>query len=109
MASLSPSADIARLPTESESECSRPVCGAALVLRESSLLKEVEVSLQARLGQVTMPVSELLELRSGSILTLDRNIAEPIELYLNNALVARGEIVAVDDMFGIRITEVAER
>ena len=109
MATLSASADIARIPPESSRERARPSGqDNALIPRDSSLLKDVEVVLQARLGEVVMPIAELLELRSGSILSLAKNLGEPIELYLNNLLVARGEIVAVDDMFGVRISEVAE-
>ena len=83
--------------------------GPPLISADSSLLKDVPVTLEARLGNVTMPVSELLELRAGSVLDLDTRLNEPIELFLNGTLVARGEIVAVDDRFGVRIVEIAGR
>jgi flagellar motor switch protein FliN/FliY len=78
-----------------------------LIPADSSLLRDVEVTLQARLGQIVMPISELMALRTDSVLSLDSRLNEPIDLLLNDALVARGEIVAVDDMFGVRIVEIA--
>ena len=83
--------------------------GEPLLAADSSLLRDVPVTLEARLGTVSMSVAELLALRSGAVLALATRLNEPVELYLNNALVARGEIVAVDDMFGVRIVEVAAR
>jgi flagellar motor switch protein FliN/FliY len=80
-----------------------------LISADSSLLRDVEVTLQARLGQVVMPISELMALRADSVLSLDSRLNEPIDLLLNDALVARGEIVAVDDMFGVRIVEIAAK
>lgn len=80
-----------------------------LIAPDSALLREVEVTLQARLGALVMPVAELMELRQGSVLALAVRLDEPIDLLLNDALVARGEIVAVDDRFGIRIVEIAPK
>ena len=80
-----------------------------LISAESSLLRDVEVTLEARLGQIVMPISELMALRADSVLSLDARLNEPIDLLLNGALVARGEIVAVDDMFGVRIVEIAAK
>jgi flagellar motor switch protein FliN/FliY len=80
-----------------------------LISADSSLLRDVEVTLQARLGQIVMPISELMGLRAESVLSLDVRLNEPIDLLLNDAIVARGEIVAVDDMFGIRIVEIAAK
>jgi flagellar motor switch protein FliN/FliY len=80
-----------------------------LIAADSSLLRDVEVTLQARLGKVVMPISELMALRKDSVLSLDTRLNEPIDLLLNDTLVARGEIVAVDDMLGVRIVEIAAR
>jgi flagellar motor switch protein FliN/FliY len=113
MATLSPSsADAERTPPRKKNgNGSAPGhdLGSPLISADSSLLKDVPVTLEARLGSVAMPVSELLELRAGSVLSLDSPLNEPIELFLNGALVARGEIVAVDDKFGVRIVEIAGR
>lgn len=79
-----------------------------LVGLDSVVMRSVQVALRARLGAVEMNVEELLALKSGAILKLDRALGEPVELYLNDVLVARGEIVAVDDHFGVRLLEVAK-
>lgn len=81
--------------------------GEPLLPPDSPLLKDLHVTLQARLGEAVMPIAELLALRAGSVLSLETRMNEPVELYLNDALVGRGEIVAVDDRFAIRILEIA--
>jgi flagellar motor switch protein FliN/FliY len=81
--------------------------GEPLLSPDSSLFRDVLVTLQARLGTVSMPLADLLALRAGEVLTLDRQMNEPVELFLNDRLVARGEIVSVGDSFAVRIVEVA--
>lgn len=81
--------------------------GAPLLPPDSPLLRDLSVTLHARLGDAVMPVAELLALRAGSVLSLGTRLNEPVELYLNDALIGRGEIVAVDDRFGVRIVEIA--
>lgn len=81
----------------------------ALLSPDSSLLRDVPVTLEARLGEVAMPISELLDLHAGAVLNLETRLSDPVELYLNGAIVARGEIVAVDDRFGVRIVEIAAK
>lgn len=71
----------------------------------------VPVQVSAVLGKATMPVSQLLKLGRGAVVELDRRVGEAIDIYVNNRLVARGEIVVVDDRLGITMTEIikAER
>lgn len=71
------------------------------------LIGAVTVELEARLGKAAMTVSDLLALRDGSIVTLETGLGDHADLYFNNALVARGEIVAVGDNYAIRIVELA--
>ena len=82
---------------------------AGLLSIESPILKDVPVRLSARLGQAEMSLQELLALKGGSVVKLDLKMNEPVELRLNDAVVAYGEIVAVDDNFGVRILEVAKQ
>lgn len=82
--------------------------GQPLLFIDSMIFKDVRVALQARLGQATMTVADLLALKSGSIVKLNLQMNELVELRLNESVVARGEIVAVDDNFGVRIVEVAQ-
>lgn len=81
--------------------------GRALAPINSDLLRGVRVSLEARLGESSMTVEEMLALKTDSVITLETGLADHVELYLNDALVARGEIVAVGEKFGIRIVEIA--
>jgi flagellar motor switch protein FliN/FliY len=69
------------------------------------LLLHVPLHLTVELGSCRMPVSEILKLGTGSVVELDRPANAPVELLVNNRPVARGEIVAVDERFGLRITE----
>lgn len=81
--------------------------GKPLLPPDSPLLRDLSVTLEARLGEAVMPVGDLLALKAGSVLSLETRLNEPVELYLNDSLVGRGEIVAVDDRFGVRIVEIA--
>jgi len=67
---------------------------------------DVPVKIQAVLGRTQLEVSELLRLSPGSVLELDRRVGEAIDIYVNNRLVARGEIVPVDDRLGVTMTEI---
>lgn len=82
---------------------------APIVSMDAAIFQDVNVSLLARLGQVTLSVADLLALKSGSVVKLDLKMNDLIELRLNQSLVARGEIVAVDDNFGVRIVEIAAK
>lgn len=73
----------------------------------SDLLRGVRISLDARLGRAGMTVEEMMALQKGSVVTLETGLADHVDLYLENALVARGEIVAVGDNYGVRIVEIA--
>ena len=78
-----------------------------LVSIDSAILQDVKVSLEARLGSATLSMADFLALEAGSVVALDVRMNEPIELRLNQSLVARGIIVAVGDHFGVRIVEIA--
>ncbi len=67
---------------------------------------DVPVHIQAVLGKTSLDVSQLLRLNRGSILELDRKVGEAIDIYVNNRLVARGEVVVVDDRLGVTMTEI---
>jgi len=67
---------------------------------------DIPVQLSAVLGKTTMPVSQLLRLGRGAVVELDRKVGEAIDILVNNRLVARGEVVIVDDRLGITMTEI---
>lgn len=69
-------------------------------------LRDVPVTLTAVLGRVRLPVGELLQLGPGTLLELDRQVGEAIDIRVNDRLVARGEVVLVDDRLGVTMTEI---
>lgn len=73
------------------------------------LLMNVSLQVTAELGKCKMAVAEILKLGAGSIVELDRLAGGPVDLLVNNKLVARGEVVAVDDNFGVRVTELIQK
>jgi flagellar motor switch protein FliN/FliY len=70
-----------------------------------ALLMHIPLHLTVELGSCTMSVAEILKLGTGSIVELDRAANRPVNLLVNNRPIARGEIVAVEENFGLRITE----
>jgi flagellar motor switch protein FliN len=70
------------------------------------LLLDVPVSLTVELGSCQMPMRDVLQLTVGSVLQLDKVASAPVELYVNRKLIARGEVVVVEDRFGIKVTEI---
>ena len=73
------------------------------------LLMNVPLQVTAELGKCKMPVSDILKLGTGSIVELDRLAGGPVDLLVNSKLVARGEVVAIDDNFGVRVTELIQK
>jgi flagellar motor switch protein FliN/FliY len=69
---------------------------------------DVQVNVSAVLGKSTMEVSQLLKLGRGAVVELDRKIGEAIDIYVNDRLVARGEVVVVEDRLGITMTEIVK-
>lgn len=67
---------------------------------------DVPVVISAVLGSTKLPVSDLLKLTRGSILELERRVGDPIDIYVNNRLIAKGEVVSVDDKLAITMTDV---
>jgi flagellar motor switch protein FliN/FliY len=71
-------------------------------------LGEVPLEMSVEIGRTQMTVGETLDLRAGSIVTLDRLAGEPVDLLVNGTPIARGEVVVVDEQFGLRVTEILE-
>lgn len=72
------------------------------------LVMDVELNVSLRFGQREMPLREVLELTSGSVIELDRMVDEPVEMLLDGKVVARGEAVIVDGNYGLRVTEIPQ-
>ena len=73
------------------------------------LLMNVPLKVTAELGACKMLVRDILKLGTGSIVELDRLAGGPVDLLVNDRLVARGEVVAIDENFGVRVTELIEK
>ena len=77
--------------------------------RELDAVYDIPVQVSAVLGRATMQVSQLLKLGRGAVVELDRKLGEAVEIYVNNRLVARGEVVMVDDnRLGVTMTEIVK-
>lgn len=74
-----------------------------------SAVSEVPVRVQAVLGRARVPVGELIRMKSGMVLELDRRVGEPVDVYVNNRLVARGEVMLVDHALGVTLTEIVRQ
>ena len=74
--------------------------------RELEAVYDIPIQVSAVLGRTSMQVSQLLKLGRGAVVELDRKVGEAIDIYVNNRLVARGEVVVVDDRLGVTMTEI---
>ena len=83
--------------------------GASRPGRDLEAVYDIPVTVSAVLGKATMQVSQLLKLGRGAVVELDRKLGEAIDIYVNNRLVARGEVVMVDDSrLGVTMTEIVK-
>lgn len=82
--------------------------GKPLLERRLELLKNVKVALHIRVGETEVTVDELMALKNGSVVKFARLVNEPMELMLDGDVVARGELVAVNDSLGFKVTEISQ-
>lgn len=76
--------------------------------KDVEAIYDIPVQISAVLGRSTMQVSQLLKLGRGAVVELDRKVGEAIDIYVNNRLVARGEVVVVEDKLGVTMTEIVK-
>jgi flagellar motor switch protein FliN/FliY len=79
---------------------------AARTAADLQAVFDIPVHVSAVLGKANMQVSQLLKLGRGAVVELDRKVGEAIDIYVNNRLVARGEVVVVEDRLGVTMTEI---
>ncbi len=91
-------------PREPEEESLARVQSASL-----AALSQLALQVDVRLGSTEITIGELLELRPGSALTMGGPVDAPVEVLVGNQVIARGELVAVEDELGVRITEIVAR
>ena len=70
------------------------------------VILDVWVSLSLEVGRTRIPIRNLLQLNQGSVVEFQREVGEPLDLYVNGTLIAQGEVVVVNDRFGVRLTDV---
>jgi len=81
--------------------------GRPIVDENHELIRNIKVRLTVSVGARVLTVKELLGLKDGAVLTLDKGTREPVDILLDGKVVARGDLIAVGDSFGVRISEVA--
>ena len=74
--------------------------------RNLGLILDIPLKVSVELGRAKMPVNELLKLTQGSVIELNKLAGEPMEVYVNDKLIARGEAVVVNEKFGVRLTDI---
>ncbi|MDZ8117295.1 flagellar motor switch protein FliN [Pontiella agarivorans] len=102
-------ADQVEVHPVSPAPLTEPVEGASEVSEEVNLnmIMDIPVDVHVEVGRTSLPVREFLRLGVGSVLQLDRLVGESADLIINGKLVGRGDVVVVDETFGIRISELA--
>ena len=75
-------------------------------VRDLDFILDIPLELSAELGRTKMLVNDLLQLGQGSIVELNKIAGEPLEIFINRKLVARGEVVVVNEKFGVRLTDI---
>ena len=83
-----------------------PMAGIAMGERSLDLLHGVEMTVTVELGRTKMLLRDLLALQTGSVIELDRAAGSPVDVLINDNLLARGEVVVLDDEFGVRILDI---
>jgi flagellar motor switch protein FliN len=79
---------------------------ATLESKALELVLDVKVKLSVKLGSCQLPMKDILEMAPGTVIQLDQLARDPVGLYVNDKLIARGEVVVIEDAFGIKITEI---
>ena len=74
--------------------------------RDLDFLLDIPLMVSVELGRTRMLINDLLQLGQGSVIELDKLAGEPMEIYVNNRLIARGEVVVVNEKFGVRLTDI---
>jgi flagellar motor switch protein FliN/FliY len=80
--------------------------GPGSEVQDIDFILDIPLELSVELGRRKMLVNDLLQLGQGSIVELDKLAGEPLEIYINRKLVARGEVVVVNEKFGVRLTDI---
>ncbi len=97
---------LAEIKDDTSGETDNPHVPGEAMIKEVEAIYDIPVTLSAVLGTSQMRVDQLLRLGRGAVVELNRKVGEAIDIYVNNRLVARGEVVVVEDKLGITMTEI---
>lgn len=89
-----------------QEEVNRSASSSSMKDRNLNLIMDIPLKVTVELGRTKMPVSELLNLTQGSVIELAKLAGEPMEVLVNDKLIARGEAVVVNEKFGVRLTDI---
>lgn len=89
-------------------EAQKKVIDTGAGLRPIEAVYDIPVTVSAVLGSAKMPVSDLLKLSRGAVVELERRVGDPIDIFVNNRLIAKGEVVSVDEKLAITLTDVVK-
>jgi flagellar motor switch protein FliN/FliY len=103
---VEPAAPKAAPKAEPKAETASDGTGLPRNAQDLEAVYDIPVQVSAVLGKSTMQVSQLLKLGRGAVVELDRKVGEAIDIYVNNRLVARGEVVVIEDRLGVTMTEI---
>ncbi len=99
---------LAMLAEPAAAAAEAPVEGTA-ASKTLDLLLEVELPVSVSFGRTEIPLKDVVKLSTGSILELNRAVSEPVEIIVNNCVIARGEVVVIEGNYGVRVTQVISR
>ena len=71
-----------------------------------NMVQDIPLKVSVELGRTTKPISEILEFSTGSVIVLEKAVGDPVEIMANGKLIARGEVVAIEENYGVRITDI---
>jgi flagellar motor switch protein FliN/FliY len=94
--------------TTADSFPADPAEGASPAASGMEAVYDIPVKVQAVLGGARMPINELLQMRGGTVIELDRRVGEPVDVLVNDRLIARGELVLIDGALGVTLTEIVK-
>lgn len=92
-------------PAAAELPVLDPTPGPVAVNRSIADLSDVEMTVSVELGRTKIPIRDLLAIHNGSVVQLDRPVSHPVDIFVQGTLIARGEVVVVDEHFAVRVTE----
>lgn len=96
-------------PLEDFDTAQDPVASATDAVTSLEAMHDVPVTVQAVLGRARIAIGALMQLKENAVIELDRRVGEPVDIFVNNRLIARGEVVLIDNSLGVTLTEIVRQ